>query len=326
MVKSSDSANETTGATATLVQIAKLYYLEQRSQQEIADELGVSRSLVALYLKRAKEQGIVRFSIVDPQDSCEDLSATLREVTGIQHVTVVPSAHNSSLLTRRSLAGAVARYLEATLKDGDVVGIGWGRTINEMTELLAPSTPRKIEVVPVLGESASSLSGEYSQINQTVMQFAHAFNGQPHFLLAPLIVGSKELRDKLYEDETVQRAASFWDHLDYSIMGIGSIPPQNGQIVYIGPEKLSDFEKRGAIGDVLVRYFDAQGRYIHTSLYDRLIGIDLEQLSQAKHRIALASGIGKAKATVGILRSQICNELFVDEELARAALAELKSL
>lgn len=325
MAKANDITSEPTGNTATLVQIAKLYYLEQRSQQEIADELGVSRSLVALYLKRAKEQGIVRFTIVDPQDSCEDISANLREVTGLQHVTVVPSAHNSSVLTRRSLAGAVARYLEATLKDGDVVGIGWGRTINEMVSLLAPSNPRKIDVVPLLGESASSISGEYSQVNQTVMQFAQAFNGQPHFLLAPLVVGSKELRDSLYEDEDVRRVASFWDRLDYSIMGIGSVPPQNGQIVYIGLEKLADFEKQGAIGDVLVRYFDAQGRYIHTELYDRLIGIDLQQLAQTKHRIALASGIEKTRATVAILRSQVCTELFVDEELARAALAELKS-
>lgn len=318
-------ANETNSTTATLVQIAKLYYLEERSQQEIADELGVSRSLVALYLKRAKKQGIIRFSIVDPQDSCEDLSVTLREETGLQHVTVIPSAHNSSTLTRRSLAGAVARYLETVLKDGDVIGIGWGRTINEMTGLLAPSSSRKIDVVPLLGESVSSLSSEYSQINQMVMQFAKAFNGRPHYLLAPLFVGSKELRANLYKDEVVRQVSSFWRKLDYAVMGIGSIPPQEGQIVYIGLEKLSDYEKRGAVGDVLVRYFDIQGQYIHTELSDRLISIDPSQLAHTKHRIALAAGVEKAKAAIGMLRSQTCNELFVDEELARAILAGMKS-
>lgn len=317
-------ANEITNITATLVQIANLYYIHERSQQEIADVLGVSRSLVALYLKRAKEQGIIRFSIVDPQDRCEELSGTLREATGLERVTVVPSTHNSSTLTRRSLAGAVARYLETTLQDGDVVGIGWGRTIDEMTDLLVPSNPRKINVVPLLGESASSLSYEYSQINQIVMHFAHAFNGQPHYLLAPLIVGSKQLKTKLYEDEVVRQVSSFWSQLDYAIMGIGSIPPQEGQIVYIGLDKLWNFEKQGAVGDVLVRYFDKQGRYIHTDLCERLIGIDMQQIARVKHRIALASGVEKAKATVGILRSQMCNELFVDEELARAALADMK--
>jgi transcriptional regulator with XRE-family HTH domain len=33
---------------ATLVQVAQLYYNQNKSQQEIADQLGVSRSLIAL--------------------------------------------------------------------------------------------------------------------------------------------------------------------------------------------------------------------------------------------------------------------------------------
>jgi len=49
----------------TLVQVARLYHEGGLSQQEIADRLGVSRSLIAQYLQRAKEAGIVRIQIVD---------------------------------------------------------------------------------------------------------------------------------------------------------------------------------------------------------------------------------------------------------------------
>src|SRR5690554_2546737 len=113
---------------ATLVQVAQLYYLENKSQQEIADQLGVSRSLIALYLKRAREQNIVRIEIVDPQDTREDLAQQLKQKTGIQNVHIIPSAVNREL-TRRSLAGALVRFLEDTLKDGQQIGFGWGRTI-----------------------------------------------------------------------------------------------------------------------------------------------------------------------------------------------------
>lgn len=309
----------------TLIQIATLYYLEDHSQQEIADELGVSRSLVALYLKKARDQGIIRFSIINPQDNLEDLACGIQELAGLHHVVVVPSSHNSSTLTRRSLAGVVARHLEDTLKDGDVIGLGWGRTVAEVINLLAPSKPRLVDVVPLLGESSSGISGSFSQINQMVMNTAHAFNGRAHFLLVPLLVSSNALRTSLYEDEAVKGVSSLWDHLDYAVMGVGSIVPQDGEVVYIGPENLSMFEQQGAVGDVVVRYFNIQGSYIQTDFHDRLIGIDLPQLTRAKHRIALASGIEKARATVGVLRSGVCTDLFVDEILARAVLEELSS-
>jgi DNA-binding transcriptional regulator LsrR (DeoR family) len=63
---------------ATLVQVATLYYEDGKSQQEIADQMGVSRSLVALYLKRAREQNIVRIQIDNPQDQCEDVALAQR--------------------------------------------------------------------------------------------------------------------------------------------------------------------------------------------------------------------------------------------------------
>jgi deoxyribonucleoside regulator len=312
----------TQSLNTSLAQIAHLYYEQELSQQEIADQLGVSRSLVALYLKKAREQGIIRFTIIDPQDSCEDLAIALQEKTGLQRVFVVPSSHSSEALTRRSLASAVARYLESRLQDDDVVGFGWGRTMSEVANLLAPSKPRKIDVVPLLGESASSFTGVYSQLNQMIMQIAHSFTGTPHFLLVPLVVGSRELRDALYADPVVSEVAYRWDNLTYACMGIGAIPPSQGQIVYIGEENMAAFRAAGSAGDICVRYFDQEGKYVHTDFHDRLIGIDVSQLSKTRHVVAVAGGADKAKASAAVLRSRIVNELFVDEELARGILLE----
>lgn len=50
----------------TLVQVDRMYYDENLPQQNIADRLGVSRSLIAHYLKRARDAGIVRIQIVEP--------------------------------------------------------------------------------------------------------------------------------------------------------------------------------------------------------------------------------------------------------------------
>ncbi len=61
-------------------------YEQDLSQQEIAESMGVSRSLIALYLKKAREQGIVRIEVFNPKNSCEDLANLLKSSTQLNRV------------------------------------------------------------------------------------------------------------------------------------------------------------------------------------------------------------------------------------------------
>ena len=54
---SATAAPQDDAKQGTLVQVARLYYEENLSQQETANRLGVSRSLIALYLQNAREAG-----------------------------------------------------------------------------------------------------------------------------------------------------------------------------------------------------------------------------------------------------------------------------
>ena len=79
----------------------------------------------------------------------------------------------------RAIAGAASKYLEQNVSDSDILGMAWGRTITRLVQLLAPSVPRDIDVVPLMGERG--YTGTYSQINQIVLQTAQSFNGRPYF-------------------------------------------------------------------------------------------------------------------------------------------------
>lgn len=311
---------ESSELTATLVQVATLYYEENKSQQEIADQLGVSRSLIALYLKRAREQNIVRIQIVNPQDQCEDLALAIQVRSGLRSVHVIPNPSSEELVLR-SLGGAVARFFEDRLQDGDVIGLGWGRTIMESVNLLVPSRPRRIDVVPLLGES--SFTGSYSQMNQIVLQMARAFGGEPYFLLAPLMVGSNTLRDALLADEAVQSVAERWHHLTMACVGIGALPPSRGQIVYLGEENVVEYMALGAVGDMVARHFTLEGKQIRMALDDRILGISFEQLRTAHTVVGVAGGIEKTQAVLGALGTALITDLFLDQELAQAVLEKL---
>lgn len=316
-----EASIESSELTATLVQVATLYYEENKSQQEIADLLGVSRSLIALYLKRAREQNIVRIQIVNPQDQCEDLALTLQDKRGLRSVHVIPNPSTGELVLR-SLGGAVARFLESRLHDGDLLGLGWGRTIMESANLLAPTRLRQIEVVPLLGES--SFTGSYTQMNQIVLQTARAFSGQPYFLLAPLLVGAEHLRDELLADEAAKPVADRWERLTVACVGIGALGAVHGQVVYLGEANVSSYVAAGAVGDIVARHFTLQGEQVTLPLDDRILGISLDQLRTAQTVVAVAGGIEKTQALLGALRTRLITDLVLDQELAQAVLGEFK--
>jgi DNA-binding transcriptional regulator LsrR (DeoR family) len=309
---------------ATLVEVANLYYKDNLSQREIADKLGVSRSLIALYLQKARQQQIVRIEIVNPQDSAANLALELRARAGIEDVIVVPHGHMSAELTRRAIAAAAVDYLESHLQDGDVFGLGWGRTTTRIVELLAPTQPRDIVVVPLQGESIYT-TGAYTQMNQLVMQTAQHFGGQAHFLLAPVMVGSRTLHDLLLEDAGIRPVVQKWDELTLACFGIGALPPIPGMVVYLGEENVSAFRERGAVGDVCAHYFSTTGEFINTDLAERLIAVDVRQLRRARTRVAVASGAERAEAVAGALRTGLVSTLIVDAQLATAVLDLLET-
>jgi DNA-binding transcriptional regulator LsrR (DeoR family) len=307
--------------TTTLIEVAHLYYEENLSQQQIADRLHVSRSLIALYIKKARDMGIVRIEILDPKDSHTKLATQLREKFGLSYANVVSSAHNSAALTRRALGNAAAAFITEHLKDGDVLGLGWGRTVMEVANLIAPEKPYQINVVPLQGES--SYTDTYSQLNQIIMQVAKRFGGLPHFLFAPILVGSQNLRNAFMNDESARNIIDLWDSLDIVCEGIGSVPPSEGQIVYIGEENMSRLQNKGAKGDICARYYNQKGRFIEDQINDRLISISLEQMRKAKMLIAVAGGAEKASATLSALRTGLVSALFIDEAMAQILITEL---
>jgi len=302
--------------TAMIVEVARMYYNENMSQQEIANKLKISRSSIAQYLRQAREFGIVRIEVVSPQDNCENIAYEIKKHTQLNHVHVVPGIHQYRELTMRAIAAEAAKYLDKSLHDGDILGLAWGRTITRIANLVAPSAPKQVEVVPLMGER--DYIGNYSKINQIVLQTSEALGGTPYFLLAPMLVGSKQLRDDLILDTSIREVVQRWEALTVSVIGIGAVPPQEGAIVYVGERYMQAMQDQGAVGDVCGRYFDKNGNLIDAEFYDRMISIDLDQLRKVKTVIAVAGGVEKTQSVLSSIKTGIYSVLIIDELLAQS--------
>ncbi len=73
---------------STLLAAARLYYLQNRSQAEIARELSTTRSNVSRMLTEAQRQGIVTITVHDPSARLTSLESELRTRFGLTEMRV----------------------------------------------------------------------------------------------------------------------------------------------------------------------------------------------------------------------------------------------
>lgn len=93
-----------------LARIAHRWYLDDRTQTEIAHEFGLSRPKVQRLLQRARETGVVRIHIEAPHGVDLDLESRLIERFGLTDATVSASAADPES-QRDAVARAAAGYL-----------------------------------------------------------------------------------------------------------------------------------------------------------------------------------------------------------------------
>ena len=132
---------------------------------------------------------------------------------------------------------------------------------------------------------------------QLTRRLASLVNGQATVLSAPGVVGSKETRNILLSDPFVTEPAYF-DHLTLALVGIGSIEPSrllasSGNV--FSQAELTSLREQGAVGDICLRFFDAQGNKVESPLDERVIGLDLEQLRAVRRSVGVA-GVSESSA------------------------------
>ncbi len=69
---------------AALVLISEMYYIQGKTQRDIADSLGLSRPAVSRLLQTARDRGVVRISIVDPSERLKALEEELVQAFGLK--------------------------------------------------------------------------------------------------------------------------------------------------------------------------------------------------------------------------------------------------
>lgn len=307
-----------------LADVAEMYYEQNQTQSEIAQEIGMTRSAISRMLTEAQERGIVDIRVQRPLRFDEDLEQALVARFRLKgaHVLVWKNKHNHDLLRRR-LGIAAAGVLKKLLSPGITLGIAWGTTVSATIEALQVDEPLAMKVVQLVGVLGSTSHVYNAQA--LVEMMAQKVRGEPVYLYTPFIVESAETVRALMTTYHVHEAIELGKHCDIALLGIGTTIPEHSSLYLGGHISLMDLEelrKAGAVGDVSGHHYDIVGCSPVMDFHERLVGIAREDLLAIPVRLGVAGGIHKAEAILGALRGGYINTLVTDSTTAAVILQQ----
>jgi len=205
-----------------MAEVARLYYVRELTQQQIAQRLGVSRFKVLRLLEQARVEGVVRFEIDEPVPVVDHLSRELEERFGV-----------AATVVERDVAGATAHLLPRLLTAGDVLGVAWGETLAAVAGKL-PELDGEIPIVQICGAIEGLVPG--TGPTELAARFAAKAGGRFYPLEAPATADEHALR------RVVRPTTAMFPKVSVALVGIGVRPD--------------------AAGHILVHVFDRDGRIV----------------------------------------------------------------
>ena len=308
---------------ALLYAAARLYYEDEATQAEVAEQLGTSRATVSRLLAEAKRQGIVRIEVVPPAEARPgDLGDRLTRALGLESVYLsaalpAPGPGRGIVdVMGRALAPAVGRALsEAGLLPGDVLLVSSGRTVYEVAQHDLTPLPGVV-IAPTVG--GNDQPEEWYQTNEITRLVANRVGGRANYLFAPALPGP-ELYQSLLNDPSIQRVLHQWPTARCVLMGVGAPPLTRADIPRFVPTGSSSL--RAAVGDVCSRFYDRAGDPVDFDGSERLIALELEALQHVPVTIAVAVGRDKIDSIAAGARGGYFKQLVTDPATAEALLA-----
>ena len=296
-----------------LVDVARMYYEQGCSQEQIAQRFDISRSLVSGLLKACREKGIVEIRIHDSRPTGARLQRLLSERYGLEQAVVVPPGADA----RAEVGLAAARLLEVLVADRVRIGISWGSTLQAMVARVHPARLKGVRVIQLHGGTGAR-DPEMDGFG-LAQKLSAALCGSYVTIPAPIVVRTEKLRGMLAQEPRIHDALEEGARSRIALFGIGSNAPAASSLVQLGILSRAESQRlvdKGIIATVCGLHIDAGGAVGDTPLNRCLIGQDAPAIRRIPVRMAMAAGVEKTAAVRAALIGGFVTVLVADEAMA----------
>ena len=303
---------------------AHSYYVEGETMETIARDMGVSRSTVSRMLSRARENGVVRISLVEPPASQSRLAAKISSHFNVKvHLVEVPD--EAPIGARlRSVTSYASQILSALIFNGARLGIAWGVTVAHMARQMTPRHMAGVQVVQMNGSAHAKDTG-LPYVGSILQAFAEAFNGTVVPFTVPAFFDHVETRRLMWQERSVKLILEELEQLDLAVFGVGAltarVPSHVYSSGYLSAGEVMRAQRQGAVGDVCTILIREDGSYDNIDLNERATGMTPDQLARIPRRMCVVGDPSRARVLLGALRSGAVSDLVCDGQTAKNLLS-----
>lgn len=285
------------------------YYIEDMTQQAIADQLGISRMRVIKLLEKGRAKKLIQFKIRADAYQQTEVTNQLQERYSLKEIVLVPSISTN---INETIARATAMYLGDHITDGTFINVGFGDTMARTLRNLDLPEKSNISFVSLTGGVKHYTTSSNSAIS----------NLTSYIVPAPFIASTAEMASAIREEPSVKDVLNLARLASYTIIGVGGVT-EKATVVKEGNLTANDllrFKAESAVGDILGYFIDKDGRVLNGSIHERLISTTPAVLATFPNVIAAAGGAEKVQAIDAALKTGCINILITDEDTAKAVL------
>lgn len=227
------SGIEADARTREALHVAQLYYEQDRTMEQIAAELNVSRSSVSRLLAYAREIGLVEITVHSPQQGSTAVARRIAERYGISvHVVSSPPRTPDAERLERT-ARAAARALAATLDPNAAIGVAWGATVSAIARHLPPKRLHNSQIVQMNG-AANEITSGIAYSGAILERFGQSFGADVQQFPVPALFDDPSTKQLMWRERSVRRVLDAQARVQVFVFGLGSPTADVPSHVYSG--------------------------------------------------------------------------------------------
>jgi deoxyribonucleoside regulator len=306
--------------TWRMAQVAKLYYLDNLTQDNIAEKLKISRSTISRLLELAREKGIIEVKIHYPWQRAEELEKALCKKFGLKAARVLKTIESWSYDEMLEGLGILAaQYFQEIVQPNTVVAITSGKGAYHTVNALETQN-LNLTVVQIMG--VANCENPLIDGPELAQLMVHRMGGRYTYMQVPFVIKDFEIQRKLYEEQIFHEVIALIQKANCAIIGVGSVDPTNSSLLRTGfsVESLEELTRCGAVGEICGQTFNHLGQPVSSDKAQRAVSIELKYIKDIPCVIGVAGGLFKTEAIRGVLTGNLLNVLVTDQNVAEKLL------
>lgn len=299
-----------------LVKIATWYYQYGWTQAQIAQKIGISRSIISKKLQDAKDLGIVEIFIKDETAHTVDLEQKLEIRFGLEEAIVIGTHNLSEEEVINSLAKKAAYSLSKRILKINKLGISWGNTIRKFANEFPYISHKDLTIVPLIGGMGANEIDLHS--NQICYDLKKKMQCDCKYLYAPALVDDDAMKQDLSNNKYIKEVLNEGKTVDMAIVGISTPYGYNTmkEIGYISDKNIEELRYYDVVGDCNSHFYTAEGKKADCPLNEHVIGLNLDELKKIPTVVAIVGGNSKEQAMIAALRAGFLNIVVITDKMA----------